>query len=268
MNTVILKAKGVKEITRQEIMSYVPPIATESYCPISNKQIIQTILEQLDRNRLTLRGEFHKRDGSRNKFVGGFVIHSDNKEMNLFLGYKNSYDKSMTAAFALGTRIMICSNSVVTGEISMIRKHTGRADEIIINALSAGILRLNDGFIETLDEQFSRMKEIKIDKRISSELAGRLYIEEKIITSHQLSIFKKEIENESYDYGVQDTLYNLYQATTHSLKSSHPTTWMNNHLKAHKFFTEVAGIIHSEPKITVPVSPIVAPNQLSPNFID
>lgn len=260
MNNIILKAKGVKEVSRQEMMNYSLPVATESYCPISNEQIIETIVEQLDRNNLTLKSEFHKRDGSCNKFVGGFVIKSEHSDMDLLLGYKNSYDKSMTAAFALGVKIMICSNSVVTGEISLIRKHTGRADEIIINAISGGITKLGNNFIENLDKQFDKMKEVKIDKTISASLAGRLYIEEEIITAHQLSILKKEIEKESYNYGVESTLYNLYQATTHSLKNTHPTNWMNSHIKAHEFFMKEAGMI--VPKITIPVAPLAAPNQL------
>lgn len=260
MSNIILKAKGVKEITRQETVSYPIPPATESYCPISNRQIIDTVLEQLGKNNFELKSEFHKRDGSCNKFVGGFVIKSNNSDMDLLLGYKNSYDRSMSAAFALGAKIMICSNSVVTGEISMIRRHTGKADEIITSAISRGIEQLGNNFIQNLETQFSHMKEILVDKRAISELIGRLYLEQEIISAHQLSILKREINGESFEYGVKGTLYNLYQAVTHSLKTSHPSRWMDDHIEAHKFFTNEAGIAVLKPaEIFVPS---VASNQL------
>ena len=250
MNNIILKAKGVRTISREESINLQIPQATASYCPISNNEIMQTTLEQLDKNGFSVKSEFHKCDGSRQKFVGGFIISGGNREMDIMFGYKNSYDRSMSAAFALGANIMICSNSVVTGEVSMIRKHTGTANQILTYGISEGIKQLGDNFIN-IEKQLERMKEIEVSKRICAELVGRLYLEEEIITSHQLSAIKGELLLESFDYGVKDSLYNLYQAVTHSMKSSHPRTFLNDHIDAHRFFNEQAGIIIS-PKIIIP----------------
>ena len=150
--------------------------------------------------------------------------------------------KAMLAAFALGANIMICSNSVVTGEVSMIRKHTGTANQILTYGISEGIKQLGDNFL-SIEKQLEEMKQIEISKRICAELVGRLYLEEEIITAHQLSAIKGELSFESYDYGVKDTLFNLYQATTHAMKSSHPRTFLTDHIDAHSFFTSQAGII-------------------------
>jgi hypothetical protein len=250
MNSVMLKAKGVKNISRAELLGFNIPESTSSYCPVSNLEIIETTLEHFDKNGFIVKDEFHKRDGSCNKFVGGFIVSGGNKEADLMFGYKNSYDRSMSAAFALGASIMVCSNSVVTGEVSLIRRHTGRANNDMIMGISEGIKRLGENFMN-MEKQLQAMKEIEISKRIAASLIGRLFIEEEIITAHQLAVLKNEYFAESFDYGITGTLYNLYQDVTHSLKTSHPRNFLGDHIDAHKFFVEASGIIQS------PVKPLV-----------
>lgn len=242
MNTVILKAKGVRQINRQEAIDLGVALRTESYTPITNKEIIETALEQVYKQGLKIKDEFYKTDGSRSKFVGGFTINSGNSEMDMFWGFKNSIDKSMSASYASGGKIFICSNSAVSGEFTLTRKHTGEADKHIKIAISEGIQRLGDKF-RKIELDFQRMKEIEVTKKTVSELVGRLYLDNEIITAHQLSIIKGEINLESYDYGVKDSLFNLYQAVTHSLKTSHPISWLNDHVNAHQFFVEESNLI-------------------------
>jgi hypothetical protein len=156
-------------------------------------------------------------------------------EADLMFGYKNSYDYSMSAAYAIGAQIIVCSNSVVRGDQALIRKHTGQANIDIKMGISTGIKRLGENF-QRIEKELQRMKEIEVSMRINAEIIGRLYIEEELITSHQLSILKKELRNESFDYDVRGTLFNTYQAVTHSLKTSHPTQFLNDHIDAHRFF--------------------------------
>lgn len=236
----MLNARGVKRVTRNEMLSFPVPSPTVSYCPISNAEIIETTLEQLDKNGFRVKSEFHKCDGSKNKFVGGFIISGGNKEADIMFGYKNSYDYSMSAAYAMGGHIMVCSNSVVRGEQVLIRKHTGQANLVIKAGISTGIQMMGDNF-RKLEKELQAMKEMEVSKRIASELVGRLYLEEEIITSQQLSIIKKEMKSESFNYDVEGTMFNLYQAVTHSLKKSHPTSFLNDHLDAHRFFSNAIG---------------------------
>lgn len=252
MNNIILKAKGTKLISRQEAINYGVTKSTETYTPILNAEIIETALDELSKQGLKLKSEFHKTDGSKSKFVGGFVINSQsNSEMDMFFGYKNSIDRSMSASYASGSQIFICSNSAVRGEQSLTRKHTGEANKIIKLAISEGIKKLGDNFRQ-MEKEFQRMKEIEVTKKTYASLIGQLYLEQDIITSHQLSIIKKEMELESYNYGVTDSLFNVYQAVTHSLKNTHPISWLNSHVDTHRFFVNEAGILQLGDKIDVP----------------
>jgi hypothetical protein len=238
----MLKAKGVKQIDRNQLLSIGTPDATSSYCPISNYEIVNTALEELDRQGFRLKSEFHKTDSSMSKFVGGFIVSGGDSEMDLMFGYKNSYDKSMSAAYALGVSVMICSNSAVRGEEMMIRKHTGEANIVLKKAISEGITRLGDNF-NYIKNDFNKLKEIDVTKKTMASLIGQLYLNEEIIKSHQLSILKKELEEESYIYGVENTAYNLYQDITHSLKNSHPTSFIKDHANLHRFFVNEFGLL-------------------------
>ena len=242
MNKIIFKEKGVKQITRNESLLLDVPEATVSYCPISNKEVIYTALEELDKNGFTIKSEFHKTDSSKNKFVGAFIVSGGNSEMDIMFGYKNSYDRSMSAAFAMGANIMICSNSVVTGEVAMIRKHTGTANTDLKVGIKEGVKRLGDNFI-SIEKQLEEMKSKEVTKRICASLVGRLFLEEEIITAQQLAIIKKELKVESFDYKIKDSMYNLYQAVTHSMKVSHPRNYLKDHINAHSFFVNEAGIL-------------------------
>lgn len=268
MNNIVLKAKGVKQINRNELLTIDIPVATESYCPISNREIVETALECLDREGLRVNTEFHKTDGSNQKFVGGFIVNSGNSEMNMMFGYKNSYDRSMSAAYALGAQIFICSNSAVNGDEMLMRKHTGKANEDIKHSISEGIKRMGDNF-RKIETDFTRLKEIEVSKKVCAELIGDLYIRESLITSHQLSLIKQiqndECEDYTYNYGVEGTAYNLYQDLSHVLKTSHPTKYISNHANLHNYFINEFGILLNKEEEILSVN---QENYLEPIYIN
>lgn len=235
MQGLMLKTSGVRIVERNELLSYDVPVSTYSYTPISNKEIVETTLEELDKNNFYVHEEFHKSAGNGNKFVGGFIVKSGDTDMDLMFGYKNSYDKSMSAAYCVGSQIVICSNGCINGEEMLVRRHVGNANVILKNAISQGVKKLYDNY-SLIKKELDTLKEIELTKKTCAELIGRMYIEENIVKANQLSILKGEIEQESYDYGVENSAYNLYQAVSHSLKKSHPISHFQDHVKLHNFF--------------------------------
>ena len=77
------------------------------------------------------------------------------------------------------------------------------------------------------------MKEIDITKKTCSELLGRMYIEEKMITSTQLDIIKNELYY-SKDF-TNDTVWDFYNNITESLKTSTINNHLSDHVKVHNF---------------------------------
>ena len=90
--------------TTKDFLFNVPlPIKTDSYSPVSHKNIIEATYEQLDKHNLVVNNEFFNIDKEGRKLIGGLdIIHPDVPHLGMRLALRNSYDKSMSVAFAAG----------------------------------------------------------------------------------------------------------------------------------------------------------------------
>jgi hypothetical protein len=134
------------------------------------------------------------------------------------------------------------------------RKHTGDVQEFTPKTIEEYINTAGETFLE-MQKQRDRMKEIQLSKRVQAELLGRMYIEEGFIESTQLNIIKRELMKPSFDYGAPNSLWEMYQFTTFSMRDIHPSEWMKDHLAANSFFVRESGII-------VPQTTIIKLNEI------
>ena len=163
--------------------------------------------------------------------------------MQLEVGWQNSYDKSLTLKFAIGTRILICQNGSVSGDYGAFKKkHVGEIQTFTPTAITQYIKSAGDAF-QRMQKEREAMKQIEITKRTKAELIGRMIIEEGFIQSTQLNIINGELSNPTHDYGAPDSMWELYNFATFAMKETHPSLWMKNHINAHKFFVTESGIL-------------------------
>ena len=98
--------------TAKEFLLDVPALAkTDSYTPVNHANIIEATYEQLDRHNLVATNEFFNSSSDGRKVLGGLdIIHPDTPNLGMRLAFRNSYDKSMSVAFAAGSVVWIdCS---------------------------------------------------------------------------------------------------------------------------------------------------------------
>jgi hypothetical protein len=163
--------------------------------------------------------------------------------MQLQIGWQNSYDRSMSLKFAIGTRILVCSNGCVSGDFGAFKKrHKGDIQDFTPNAIVDYIAQAGEAFT-LMQQQREQMKQVEITKRTKAELIGRMMLEEQFITSTQLNIISRELKAPTHDYGAKDSMWELYNYTTFAMKESHPSSWMQNHIQAHSFFVNNSGIL-------------------------
>ena len=221
--------------TKDFLFNVAIPARTDSYSPVSHKNIIEATYEQLDKHNLVVNNEFFNIDKEGRKLIGGLdIIHPDVPHLGMRLAFRNSYDKSMSVAFAAGAVVWICSNGMITGEIQYMRKHTGT----VVNELNGKIITT----INQLDEHFQKilnhseqLHQIDLTKQQYAELMGRLYIIDKVIIPTQLSIISKEIEQPTFKDFEDLNAWSLYNHVTYALKNSHPTTYLDQHTNFHSF---------------------------------
>jgi len=219
------------------------PQQTRTYKPVSHERLIDLTLESIHQSGFELATESYSSARNGNVANGKFAIKNvADSEMQLQIGWQNSYDKSLSLKFAIGTKIFICSNGCVSGDYGAFKKkHQGEIQEFTPQAITEYIQRAGDAF-QRMQAERDTMKSIDVTRRVQAELIGRMIVEEQFIESTQLNIIRKELESPTHDYGASGSLWELYQFTTFSMKEVHPTLWMDNHIDAHNFFTGAAGI--------------------------
>lgn len=220
------------------------PTTTRTYKAIAHEQLIDLTLESIQQSGFVLESESYTMAREGNVANGKFTISNiKDSEMQLQIGWQNSYDKSLTLKFAMGTHIFICQNGCVSGDMGAFKKkHVGEIQTFTPYAISEYIKTAGDVFIQMQHERES-MKQIELSKRITSELVGRMYLESDFIESTQLNIIKRELSKPTHKYGADNSLWELYQFTTFSMKDIHPSLWMSNHIDAHRFFVNASGLL-------------------------
>jgi hypothetical protein len=231
--------------TTKELMMNTPvPVQTRTYKPVSHSQLIDLTLNSIEKAGFTLDKETYSAAADGQIANGRFSISNvADSEMQLQIGWQNSYNKQLTLKFAIGTRIFICQNGCVSGDFGTFKKkHVGEIQSFTPQAITDYIKSAGETFT-LMQKQREQMKQVEITKRVKAELIGRMMLEEQFITSTQLNIMSRELKAPTHDYGAKDSMWELYNYTTFAMKESHPANWMESHIKAHRFFVNETGII-------------------------
>jgi hypothetical protein len=231
--------------TTKELMMNTPvPVQTRTYKPVSHSQLIDLTLNSIEKAGFALDKETYSAAADGQVANGRFSISNvADSEMQLQIGWQNSYNKQLTLKFAIGTRIFICQNGCVSGDFGTFKKkHVGEIQSFTPQAITEYIKSAGETFT-IMQKQRDEMKQVEITKRVKAELIGRMILEEQFITSTQLNIMSRELKAPTHDYGAPDSLWELYNYTTFAMKQSHPANWMDSHIKAHRFFVNETGTI-------------------------
>lgn len=245
--------KATYEITKQALID-VPVVAeTRTYKPVSHEQLMDLTLNAISNSGFKVETERYTaaRDGQ--VANGRYTISNvKDNEMCLQVGWQNSYNRQISLKWALGGFIFICSNGTVHGEMGNFKKkHQGNIQEFAPTAITEYIKRAGDIFTQ-MQKDREAMKQIEISDRVKAELIGRMFIEEDILASTQLNTIARNLKSPEFDYKCPNSMWELYSFVTQSMRDLHPTLWIENHIKAHNFFTKESGIIVPKAEIVVP----------------
>jgi hypothetical protein len=231
--------KKMYSTTKGILLNTPKPLETRTYKPVLHEELIQLVHAGIDKAGMVLGEELYSCSKEGLQANARYSIKNvADSEMSLMIGWQNSYDKSLTLKFAIGTHIFICSNGSVVGDMGTFKKkHIGEIQEFAPRHILEYIKEAQDDFVKMQKER-ELLKEIEVTKRTSAELIGRMFLEDNIITSTQLNIIKREIDHPSFDYKSDGSGWQLYNHVTHSLKEAHPALWMKQHMDVHDFFSK------------------------------
>ena len=231
--------------TTKELLTNAPvPKQTRTYKPVSHEQLIDLTLESIYQAGFDLDKELYTSSANGQIANGRFTISNvTDRDMQLQIGWQNSYNKQVTLKFAIGARIFICQNGCVSGDYGAFKKkHVGEVQTFAPNAIKEYIKAASDAF-QRMQKERDIMKTIEVSSTRRAQLIGEMIIEKEMITPTQMNIISREIKKPTHDYDCENSLWELYQFTTFAMKEEHPANWMDKHIGAHDFFVNEAGIL-------------------------
>jgi hypothetical protein len=223
-------------LIEQELLAARLPARTATYTPVPHRIFIEEIAEELDKANFKIIDRYYNRAMNNQVVSGNYIIAYDaDPELQLSFNWSNSYNKILKASITGGAYQKICANGMFGSSTRYIHKHNGNVLQELYQAIRYAI----DSAEQQMEELIfvkQRLKEIEVTKRITSELLGRMYLENEIITSTQLNIVKRELDDPSYDYNFIGSAFELYSHLTHSFKEATPQHYMKHHVTTHEFF--------------------------------
>lgn len=230
--------------TKDFLKTITLPEETRTYKPVSHQQLIDLTLESIDRAGFKVDKEFYSCTVNGMQANGRYTISNvADEEMQLQIGWQNSYNKTLSLKFAVGSVIIICSNGVVHGDMGDFKKkHMGAVQEFAPKSISEYISKAGNIF-EKIQQEREQLKQVELNEVSRAELLGRLYFQKDIIKPDQISIIRKEILNPTHDYNCKDSAWELYNYCNYAMKETHPANYFQQHQDLHNFFVAESGLL-------------------------
>lgn len=225
---------GGKYSTRDELSLVPVPEATESYTPVPHDQLAET-LSTIGRDILkgyTLEREQYALAREGNQIFGVLTFRGEHTEMGLSVGFRNSYDKSMAIGIAIGAKVFICDNLALTGDITVLKKHTTNVWASLENVAISTLYRSQKNFMKIVEDAES-LKSMNISDTGAFQYMGLLY-GKGVLTPRQLPVVKKEWLRPSHEDFQPRNIWSLYNACTVAMKSAPPVQVMEKHIMLHE----------------------------------
>lgn len=209
------------------------PGATATYSPLSHENLVNAVLEQLDKKGLQVIDERYSIARSGQQMFGAFTINGGNDEQNIQIGFRNSYDKSLQVGMVGGSRVIVCSNLMFKGDIKTMMMHKGDVVKEVNTTVEMVVATLEKNF-KSIQKDTAKLKEVKVDPTAVAHVLGELFFQESLVTSTQLQVIKNELV-ELRNFG-KETMWDIYNHTTEALKKCPAGEILPAHLKVHDFY--------------------------------
>jgi len=165
---LLAHSKGAQFVSRDDLVQYVPPPATESWKPVSHNELATTLIQVMESRSLFIEQEQYVVDKNGARMFGTFDLQWQKmEEFTAALGFRHAVDRSMSIQIAVGLRVFVCSNLSFSGEMIAVRKHTSKLD--LGKELDAAMYDYIKGFRRLLDD-IQVQKETVMEERKAKTL--------------------------------------------------------------------------------------------------
>lgn len=230
----LLMHSGGDYVTLDNLRQVPLPQETETYKPVGHYDLATNLAEvagsllrgyNLDRTQYGL-----ARDG--NQLFGVLTYRNGiSSDMGMSIGFRNSYDKSMSVGIAIGASVFVCDNLALTGQIAIMRKHTANVWNDLEELTITTIYRSQSNFHRIVEDS-QEMQAWHLGDEDAYKLLGLLY-GKGVISPRQIPVVKREWQNPSHEAFEERNAWSFYNAVTEALKTAPPNRIMEKHIALH-----------------------------------
>lgn len=232
----LVNHRGGQEVSINELAMIPLPEKTESYHPLPHVDFVyeltnmsRKLIGDVGVPKISIAKEGNRMFGILPISVGR------TDEYEFALGFRNSYDKSMSAGVCFGNRVFVCDNLAFNGNITIMRKHTKNMSSDLTNMLVGKLLKA-EGEINVLQDDFDKMKKTLITKDAMARTLGYAYYKD-VLKPQQFSIAMEQIDlSKAFQ---RESMWDFYQHGTEALKVAPIEKRIEACTKWHNFVLEL-----------------------------
>ena len=242
MNQLLIHTRGSQVVTREDLKQIPVPVTTDSYQSVPHYDLA-TSLSTIGQDILTdytLVGENYGIARNGNQLFAVLKFLKDNSEMALSIGFRNSYDKSMSIGFCCGASVFVCDNLSFAGDIAVMRKHTKHVLTGLEDLAITTLYKAQYTFGKLIKDA-DAMKALVMNDEAAFQMLGLLYGRD-VLSPRQLPVVRERWLKPAHDDFQPRNAWSFYNACTDALKSSPPLKIMEQHIKLHDMVTEVIDV--------------------------
>ena len=218
-----------------ELAAIPVPNSTKTFVPVPHHELailLRDLAEQLLPGFTYLSSQYGLAQDAQQMF-GFHSFKNSDDELGLSIGFRNSLNKTLSCGIVVGSNIFVCSNLMLVGDITILRKHTPNVRRDLERLAIAAVYDSYSKFIQA-QQSAKLMKKVPLSNDDGFRLLGSLYGAD-VVSTRQVPVVKREWIEPSHEAFMGRTLWSFYNACTEALKSLPPGSIMEKHIQLHQF---------------------------------
>lgn len=163
--------------SREQVFAVPPPVATDTYHPLSHRSFVERVEKVLGAEQIAVRETQFALAKDGNRFFGLMQLEMPTLpelDYGYILAIRNSLDRSMSVGMAIGSSVFACDNLALSGDIAVIRRHTPHLLRDLTWMISESIGKLTLAF-DAQNARYGAYKAFALDDPMAHDTIIRLF---------------------------------------------------------------------------------------------
>lgn len=207
-----------------QVADVATPAATGTHYPIPHIMLVEQLQSQIIAAGYEIEEQAFAlqtaKDVTNANLFGLLQLRHTSSDYALAVGVRNSHAMMFSASLALGSRVFVCDNLALSGEIKIGRKHTLNIMRDLPSVVGVAVGRLSDERTRQ-DERFLAYQSTEIDQ-ITYDHALLDLVRTRAVSASDIGKVVKQIENPTHKAHLNEagnaTVWTVYNAITETIR--------------------------------------------------